>query len=105
LRPGAPAGVHAIGTALQEGIDLADLSLLDAEDLGDLPGVGLDRAGDDFASVRGAETPCLAARVVEEGECEHRAPLLVDSHEAAVTDAVHERHQAGFELLGAAPLA
>src|SRR5690606_25378407 len=105
LLPGAPAGVHAIGRTLQEGIDLADVALLDLEHLGDLPGMRLHRTCDDVAAIGRLELACLATGVVEEGEREHDAALLVDGHEAAVTDAVHEGHQARLELLGAGPLA
>src|SRR5690606_27002865 len=86
LLPGAPAGVHAIGRTLQERIDLADVALLDLEHLGDLPGVRLHRTGDDVAAIGGLELARLAAGVVEEGEREHDAALLVDGHEAAVAD-------------------
>src|SRR5690606_36947726 len=93
------------GAALQEGVDLADVALLDLEHLGDLPGVRLHRAGHYFAPVGRLEAARLATGMVEEAEREHDAALLVDGHKTPVADAVHEGHQAGFDLLGAAPLA
>src|SRR5690606_31989292 len=81
LLPGAPAGIHAVRAALQERIDLADLALLELEHLGDLPGVRLHRTGHDLAARRRPEAARLAAGVIEEGECEHDAALLVDGDE------------------------
>src|SRR6187551_3221858 len=90
LFPGAPTCVHAIGRALQEGVDLGDQALLELEDLGDLPGVWLHRTGLHIATAGRLELACLAARMIEEAEGEHDAALLVDGHEATIADAVDE---------------
>src|SRR5690606_24671903 len=68
LLPGAPAGIHAIRAALQVGIDLADVALLDLEHLGDLPGVRLHRTCHHFTPIWCLEATRLATGVVEEGE-------------------------------------
>src|SRR5690606_40663612 len=76
------------------------ISLLDLEHLGDLPGMRLHRTCDDVAAIGRLELACLATGVVEEGEREHDAALLVDGHEAAVTDAVHESQDRKSDVEG-----
>src|SRR5262245_48107453 len=49
--PAAPPGIHSERGALQNGFDLPDLSLLEFEHLGDLPGPGIGWTAGNRASV------------------------------------------------------
>src|SRR6185312_5471205 len=102
--PGAPAREHAVGAALQQRFDPVDLATLYLEQLGDLPGPGLNGAGGDGAPVGSLEGPRRAALVIEESEGKHDAALLVHRHIAAIADTAHEVQQPGLELLHAGPL-
>src|SRR5690349_16208608 len=86
LRPGAPARVHAIRNAVEQGFDLVDLAFLDLEELRDLPGPRLHRACGDFSAVRRLEVARGAARMVEEAKREHDAAFLVDGNVTSVAD-------------------
>src|SRR3981189_1032659 len=80
LLPGAPAGIHAEGAALQDRLDAVNLAALNLEELPEFPGPRLHRAGHDVPAVRGLEVPGVAALMIEERKGEDNAALFVNRH-------------------------
>src|SRR5690606_13129446 len=97
--PFAPAGVHMIGHARADRLDLLDEAALDLEGLGDEDAGGpAEHAGRDPLA-RGRDQLRDRAGMVEHAEREDDAALLVHHHEAAVMDARHHAVEPGLELL------
>ena len=84
----APARIHPIGNPVQYGLDAPDLTLFHLEQLGDLPGPGLGRPGDNIATVRRLVVTGLSGGMIEETECSFiRISIFLhkwDSHSSAI---------------------
>src|SRR3954449_10377419 len=84
--PAAPARRHPIGRTLQYGFDLMKQAFLNLEQLGNFPGPWLLRSGGDRAAIRRLERAGLAGGMIEEGEPEHEASLLVNDQVTTIPD-------------------
>src|ERR1039458_2296403 len=75
--PATPAGAHAVRTAVQHGLNLVQLTVIDLEQFRKFKRPRDSRTDGNRTPVRSLEGVVLARSVVEKDERKHHAPLYV----------------------------